>query len=94
MGFLGKLHGSSSSASRANFYAVHVKCDRCGEIIAARINLANDLSLNDDGNSYFVRKLVMGSGRCFQQIEIELSFNASKQMIDKQAHGGVFVEVQ
>lgn len=91
MGFFKKLFGSSSPASPANFYVFNVKCNRCGEIIEGRINLSNDLSLGDDDN-YFVRKVLMGSGHCFQQIEIELKFNASKQVIDKQAHGGTFVE--
>lgn len=90
MGFFQKLFGNSSPVS--NFYVFNVKCNRCGETIEGRINLANDLSLDDDGSGYFVRKAVMGSGHCFQQIEIELKFNASKQVIDKQAHGGTFLE--
>ncbi len=90
MEFLGKLFGSSAPEPQTNFYIFNVKCDRCGEVIEGRINLANDLSLDDDDN-YFVRKVLMGGGRCFQQIEIGLKFNASKQVIDKQAHGGTFV---
>jgi len=93
MDFLKNLFGGSTSPSPANFYSFAVKCNRCGETIEGRINLSNDLSIDyEDGQeSYFVRKMVMGSGHCFQQVEIELKFNASKQVIDKQIHGGMFV---
>ena len=90
MDFFKNLFGSSSSASPTDFYIFNVKCSRCGEIIEGRINLSNDLSLDDD--NYFVRKVAMGSGHCFQQVEIELRFDASKQLVEKQAHGGTFVE--
>ena len=91
MNFLKNLFGGPASPSSANFYSFAVKCNRCGEVIEGRVNIANDLSLDDEDN-YFVRKVLMGSGHCFQQVEIELKFNASKQMIDKQIHGGTFVE--
>ena len=91
MYFFKKLFSSPASAPPSNFYVFNVKCDRCGEAIEGRVNLANDLSL-DDENNFFVRKVLMGSGHCFQQVEIELKFNASKQVIDKQIHGGTFVE--
>ena len=89
MSFFKNLFGSSSSAPQTNFYVFNVKCNRCGEVIEGRVNIANDLSLDDEDN-YFVRKVLMGSGHCFQQVEIELKFNASKQVIDKQIHGGTF----
>ena len=92
MDFFKKLFSGSAPASpSSNFYIFNVKCNRCGEVIEGRVNIANDLSLDDDGN-YFVRKVLMGSGHCFQQVEIELKFNASKQVIDKQIHGGTFLE--
>ena len=94
MDFFKKLFGSSVPSSAAKFQTFSVKCNRCGEIIEGRINLSNDLSVDyEDGRDvYFVRKMVMGSGRCFQQVEIELKFDASKKLIEKQANGGTFVE--
>ncbi|MCL4529611.1 MAG: hypothetical protein M1282_09365 [Chloroflexi bacterium] len=91
MNFFKSLFGGSSPAPQTNFYTLNVKCNRCGEVIEGRVNLANDLSLEED-NNYFVRKVLMGSGHCFQQIEIELKFDASKKVIEKQASGGTFVE--
>ncbi len=92
MDFLKKLFPGTPAASQSNFYTFTVECNRCSETIEGRVNLSNDLSLDDDGSSYFVRKVVMGNGRCFQQIEVELRFDASRKLIEKQAGGGTFVE--
>ncbi len=88
------LFGGVTSTPRQGFYAFNVKCKRCGEVIEGRVNLSNDLSVDYEGGhtTYFVRKTLMGSGKCFQQIEVELKFNADKQLIEKQPHGGEFVD--
>ena len=91
MGFLKKLFGGGMASSSTNFYTFNVKCDRCGEIIEGKVNMNNDLSLDDEGG-YHVRKVLMGSGRCFQQIEVAMKFDASRQLLDKQICGGKFVE--
>jgi len=75
------------------YYIFQVKCKRCGEIIEGRIDLANDLSLNEEGNGYLVRKGLIGGNRCFQQIEVELTFDSSRQLTDKSIVGGTFEEV-
>ncbi|MBI5297167.1 MAG: hypothetical protein HY869_16950 [Chloroflexi bacterium] len=92
MNFLKKLFPAKPSAPQGNFYTFTVKCNRCGENIAGRINLANDLSLNDEGSGYFVRKVVMGGGRCFQQVEVELTFDAARRLIESQVNGGTLIE--
>ena len=91
MGFLKKFFGGGETSSSSDFYTFNVRCDRCGETIEGRINLNNDLSLNDEG-SYHVRKVLMGSGHCFQQIEVQLNFDTAKQLQEKQINGGKFVE--
>ena len=93
MGFLKKLFGGGAlSSSNSDFYTFSVHCDRCGEIIEGKVNLNNDLSLDDEGG-YNVRKVLMGSGHCFQQIEVTLKFNASRQLQEKQISGGKIVEL-
>jgi hypothetical protein len=92
MNFLKKLFSGESAKPQSNFFDFTVKCNRCGEAIEGHINLANDLSLNDDNSGYFVRKVVMGGGRCFQQVEVELTFDSNHKLLDKQVHGGTFVE--
>ena len=91
MGFLKKLFGSGTSSSSSDFYTFSVRCDRCGESIEGKVNLSNDLSL-DDEVGYHVRKVLMGSGHCFQQIEVTLKFDASRKLQEKRVSGGKFVE--
>ena len=91
MGFLKKLFGGGTPSSNADFYTFSVSCDRCGETIAGKVNRSNDLSLDEEGG-YHVRKVLMGSGHCFQQIEVMLKFDVSRQLLDKQVNGGKFVE--
>ena len=92
MGFLKNLFGGGESAkSEKRYYVFHVKCKRCGEVIEGRVDMDNDLSLNDEGEGYIVRKGLIGANRCFQQIEVELNFDSSRQLIDKSITGGEFV---
>lgn len=75
-------------------YWVTVRCSRCGELIHTRVNLSNDLSLSDeDGKpSYYCHKTMMGAAGCFQRVEVELTFDAQRRLLDRQITGGVFVE--
>ena len=92
MGFLKKLFSDTSDKPEKHYYTFHVKCRRCGELIEGRVDLDNDLSLNDEGNGYLVRKTLMGSNRCFQQIQVELNFDSGRQVLEKTITGGTFVE--
>ncbi|MBN1440784.1 MAG: hypothetical protein JW929_15360 [Anaerolineales bacterium] len=77
-------------------FPLAVKCKRCGEILTAQVNLANDLSIeyDDSGNPefYTCRKVLMGSGRCFQRVEVVLTFDTNRVLQEKTVHGGSFVE--
>jgi lysyl-tRNA synthetase class I len=77
-----------------SYYTFKVKCNRCGEIIEGRVDLDNDLSIEyeDKREVYIVRKGIMGSGRCFQQINVELKFSSTRAVIGEEVQGGVFVE--
>jgi len=92
MGFLKKLFNPELPKPEKHYYTFQVKCKRCGEIIEGRVDMDNDLSLNDEGNGYIVRKGLMGGNRCFQQIEVELNFDSSRQVQEKTITGGTFVE--
>jgi hypothetical protein len=93
MGFFKKLF-SVPSSTHFDFYSFAVKCSRCGEVIEGRVNLSNDLSQDYEGNRnvYFGRKVLLGNGRCFQQIEVELKFTPARKLIERQVSGGEFVE--
>jgi hypothetical protein len=93
MSFLKNLFGGPQKPEK-KYYAFQVKCKRCGEIIEGRVDLDNDLSVEYEGGSnvYFGRKVLMGNGRCFQQIEVEMKFTPERQLIEKEVKGGTFVE--
>ena len=77
---------------------MQVKCSRCGEVVEGRINLNNDLSYEDDETgegaaaTMAVRKVLVGSGRCFQPLEVVMRFNVSRKLLDKKVTGGTFEE--
>jgi hypothetical protein len=90
MGFLKNLFSGTPAKPEKRYYTFPVKCKRCGETIEGRVDLDNDLSLNDEGNGYLIRKTLMGSNRCFQQIEVELNFDSARQITEKTITGGEF----
>jgi len=95
MNFLKSLFSGAPATPQSNLYSFQVKCNRCGEVIEGRVNLNNDLSVDYDGSGhevYHVRKVVMGAGKCFQQIEVEMKFNAARKLLEKQVSGGTFIE--
>ncbi|HUG34499.1 MAG TPA: hypothetical protein VMJ90_06990 [Anaerolineales bacterium] len=90
MSFLKNLFAASQPQEK--YYSFHIKCTRCDEVIEGRIDLDNELSLNEEGNGYLVRKGLLGGNRCFQQIEVELTYDSSRQLMEKNISGGEFVE--
>ena len=96
MSFLKKLGSLFSAPDRGNRNLwLYVKCGKCGEILKGRVDLYNDLSVQyeDSGrqSSYFCRKVFMGSNRCYQPIEVELSFDKNRQLSDEEIRGGKIV---
>ena len=97
MSLLDKLRALTSATGNPvpqDIMAVQVRCLRCGETLAGRINLRNDLSIDYDAGGYTVRKLLSGSGanRCFQTVELRMRFDQSRNVIDREITGGVFLE--
>jgi hypothetical protein len=93
MGFLKKLGALFSAPARDDRSLwLYVKCDKCGEILKGRVDLYNDLSIQyqDSGrqSSYFCRKVFVGSNRCYQPIEVELSFDKKRQLLGEEIRGG------
>ncbi len=97
MGFLKKITDffTSTGSSGQPAYWLYVQCDRCGEKIKARVNLHNDLSIRygekDEGDTYFCRKMIIGNQRCYQKIEVEMTFDRDKKLMDRQISGGKFI---
>jgi len=94
MGFLKNLFNSTPAKPEKHYYTFNVKCKRCGEIIEGRIDLDNDLSIEYEDNRevYYIHKGLMGSGRCFQQIEVDIKFSSTHAVLEESAQGGTIVE--
>ena len=84
------------SAPSSHGYSLSVQCNRCGEVIQTQINLSNDLSIeygkDEQVTGYFCRKVLMGKQRCFQQIEVTLTFDAHHKLTGRKIEGGNFIE--
>jgi hypothetical protein len=93
MSFLKKLFSGGSAQPEKRYHTFQVKCNRCGEIIEGRVDLNNDLSVDYEGDreAYHVRKVLMGSNKCFQRVEVEFEFSSSRELLERHATGGEFV---
>ena len=93
---LGKLLAPRGGPPTRNVQTVTVKCNRCGEVISAALDLRNDMSAEYDeksgATSFISRKTLMGRQRCFQQIEVTLFFDGKHRLTSKEVVGGKFVE--
>lgn len=93
MNLLKKLFGGGGP-SRSNdpsgmYY--YVRSNRTGEVIQVRLNRENDLSLADDEQGYFVRKMIVGQ-KGFDRIEAEFHFDRARRFVSCDLTGGTMVE--
>lgn len=95
MGFMKQLADLFGGKGEGNIHREYVRCARCGEKLAVRVNLDNELSpqYEEGEGAYYVRKGVLGSGetRCFQTIEVELYFDYEKRLVSRYITGGEFI---
>ncbi len=89
-----EMFNFSRGATLRKVYETRVRCRRCGEELTAQVNLLNDLSMDYARDVYTVRKLITGSGanRCFQTIEVRLTFDKNRQLIERWISDGEFVD--
>jgi hypothetical protein len=91
LGFLRTLFGGRSAPSADRGIYIRVRCDACGEIVQARVNPTSELSLEDDGKTYYVRKVLVGQ-QCFRPIEVELRYaDLRGTELSRQVRGGTSV---
>jgi len=93
MDIFNRLFSSSPAKPDKRYYTFSVKCRRCGEIIKGRVDLDNELSVEYESNRdiYIGHKVLMGSNKCFQRMEVELKFTHDRELIEQQVAGGEFV---
>lgn len=92
MGFLDSvksLLGGGEEQDKTGYY-VYVRCHRCGEAIKTRIDMRNDLSRLEEGG-FRVNKTLVGSQRCFERIEVTLTFDENRKLVDREIVRGEFI---
>jgi uncharacterized protein YuzE len=94
--YLNKLLSGKAAKPAREVQTLQIRCNRCGELVTAEVNLNSDLSLeyNENGNvvGYYCRKVVMGKARCFQKIEVVMRYSPKKHLQDQEVIGGTLVE--
>ena len=92
MGFLDSMKsllGGGEQQDKTGYY-VHVRCNRCGEAIKTRIDMRNDLSRLEEGG-FVVHKTLVGSQRCFERVEVTLTFEENRKLLDREIVRGEFI---
>ena len=98
MSFLKKIASALSpqGAEESDALWVYVRCDKCGEKVRTRVDLKHDLSpdYSDEGrvNEYVLRKVLVGSQRCFEPIEVKLTFDPQRRIVSREIAGGQFID--
>ncbi|MDR7554613.1 MAG: hypothetical protein QN157_03310 [Armatimonadota bacterium] len=69
----------------------YVRCDRCGEVIAVRVDRRWDLVQEfDDGIvGYSLHKEVLGS-RCNRLLTVRMTFDRHYALVEREVEGGRF----
>ena len=94
MSFLKKIASALSpkGTDEGDVSWVYVRCDKCGEAIKTRIDLRHDLTPNYSAEGrvagYVSRKVLIGSQRCFEPIEVKLSFDSQRRLGLREIAGG------
>ena len=97
MSFLKKIASALSpkGTDEGDVLWVYVRCDKCGEALKTRVDLRHDLTPNysDEGRitDYVLRKVLIGSQRCFEPIEVKLTFDPQRRLISHEITGGQFI---
>ncbi|MBX7213090.1 MAG: hypothetical protein K1X39_03660 [Thermoflexales bacterium] len=86
----GSLFAPVPSGPDANALIYFVRGKRCGAVTRVRINRMNDLSRDEDGVSFIVRKGVIDDV-CFGRVDLTLRFDSRHNEIGREIEGGEFV---
>lgn len=94
MNFLKNLFGGGggkNTESDGRGLYLYVKPNRCEDVVRVRVDMHNDLSLNDDNSGYWVRKMVSSTNYKCTQVELTLYFDMNRQLKETDAQGGTVV---
>lgn len=89
MNFLKNLFGGAGAAQDDALY-MYVQPKMCKEIVKVRIDMKNQLSREDTGDGFFVRKTARGQ-RCPFAAEMLIRFDGNRRVIEQTIENGTFV---
>lgn len=87
---LKSIFSGSGNPAKDEGYWIYIRCRRCGEVIKTRLDLSNNLS-QSDGGGYSVTKTLVGNRLCFERIEVTLTFDESRRLIERDISRGDFI---
>ncbi len=92
MGFLDSMKKmvAPTGAGKENALWLYVRCRKCGEQLAVRINPANELSADYENGGYVLHKDMM-DGKCFTLMHAYLRFDDQKNIVEQKLDGGEFI---
>ena len=90
MNFLKNLFGGGNTTDKRGYY-VYIRPAHCDEIVEVRIDLYNDLSIRDDGDGYWIRKVAQAT-RCPFPAEATLYFDKNKKLVTSEVDKGELVD--
>lgn len=94
---LASLFAGGAGSEEAHVQHVYLRCNACGEPLSVRIDTRNDLSPEwhdtsasgpDRPDYYTCRKTVIGGGRCYRSIDVEMTFDRNRRLESQHAAGG------
>lgn len=80
----------ASNSTDPNAWWLYVQCSKCDAPLAIRIDLRNDISIDYETNSRYLRKEIMDS-TCFQLMYAEVHFDDSGKVTDQTIERGKFL---
>ncbi|MCC6614661.1 MAG: hypothetical protein IT320_14365 [Anaerolineae bacterium] len=95
MDFLKRLFGGggSQSSSDPDGLYFYVRPKGCEEVVRVRINRMNDISLADDGETFWVHKSVRGI-KCRQTAELDIYFDRNRKLANSEIKDGDLVDAR
>lgn len=81
----------ASDSNDPNAWWLYVQCSKCGAPLAIRVDLRNDISIDYETNSRFLRKEMMDS-TCFQLMYAEVHFDNNGKVIEQTIERGKFLD--
>lgn len=98
MDFLDKIKSMFASRDDRRGLPVYARCGKCGEVLHTRVDLYHDLSVEygdrREEDKYFSRKVLMGDSGCFQRVELNLTFDRDRRLVDADAQGGEYLTAE